>query len=73
MLLDFLVTKKQELLLVLLLMHKRLFYSGITSSVNGADSKSPNYSGYVFFTKVITADNDFGKCHQEADPTDPKY
>ena len=50
---------------------QRLFYSGITSSVNGADSKSPNYSGYVFFTKVITADNDFGKCHQEADPTDP--
>lgn len=50
---------------------QRLFYSGITSSVTGADGKSPNYSGYVFFSKVITADNDFGKCHQEADPTDP--
>jgi|TARA_R100001369_G_C3324873_1_gene169522 hypothetical protein len=50
---------------------QRLFYSGITSNVSGADSKSPNYSGYVFFSKVITSDNDFGKCHQEADPTDP--
>tara|TARA_R110002012_G_scaffold16117_2_gene62768 strand:- start:9139 stop:11391 length:2253 start_codon:yes stop_codon:yes gene_type:complete len=50
---------------------QRLFYSGIASNLNAGDAKSPNYSGYIFFSKVITSDNDFGKCHQEADPTDP--
>ena len=50
---------------------QRLFYSGVTSSVTGGDARSPNYSGYVFFTKVITSDDDLGKCHQESDPTDP--
>jgi hypothetical protein len=50
---------------------QRLFYSGVTSSVNTGDARSPNYSGYVFFTKVITSDDDLGKCHQESDPTDP--
>jgi hypothetical protein len=50
---------------------QRLFYSGIDSSVTGPDIRSPNYSGYIFFSKVIKADDDLGKCHQEADPTDP--
>jgi hypothetical protein len=50
---------------------QRLFYSGVTSSVSGGDARSPNYSGYVFFTRVITSDDDLGKCHQESDPTDP--
>ena len=50
---------------------QRIFYSGIESSVTNPDSRSPNYSGYIFFSKVITNDDDFGKCHQEADPTDP--
>ena len=50
---------------------QRIFYSGIDSSVTDGDDKSPNYSGYIFFTKVVTSDDDFGKCYQEADPTDP--
>jgi hypothetical protein len=50
---------------------QRLFYSGIDSNVTGPDIRSPNYSGYIFFSKVIKADDDLGKCHQEADPTDP--
>ena len=50
---------------------QRLFYSGIKSDVTGGDIRSPNYSGYIFFSKVIKADDDFGTCHQEADPTDP--
>lgn len=50
---------------------QRLFYSGVESNVTGGDIRSPNYSGYIFFSKVIKADDDFGKCHQEADPTDP--
>lgn len=50
---------------------QRLFYSGIDSSVTGPDIRSPNYSGYIFFSKIIKSDDDFGTCHQEADPTDP--
>ena len=50
---------------------QRVFYSGIESSVSGGDSRSPNYSGYVFFSKVIRSNDDLGICHQEADPTDP--
>lgn len=50
---------------------QRIFYSGIDSSVTDGDSKSPNYSGYIFFTKVVTSNSDLGKCYQEADPTDP--
>lgn len=50
---------------------QRVFYSGIDSVVTDGDSRSPNYSGYVFFTKVITSNSDLGKCYQEADPTDP--
>lgn len=50
---------------------QRVFYSGIGSQVTGADDRSPNYSGYIFFSKVIQSNDDFGKCYQEADPTDP--
>ena len=50
---------------------QRVFYSGVSSDVTGGDSKSPNYSGYVFFTQVVTTDDQLGKCHQKADPTDP--
>ena len=50
---------------------QRLFYSGVESYVSGPDDRSPNYSGYIFFSKVIRSDDDFGRCYQEADPTDP--
>lgn len=50
----------------------RVFYSGILSNISGGDSKSPNYTGYVFFTQTVTADDKLGKCYQEADPTSDK-
>ena len=50
---------------------QRLFYSGVESDVTDSDIRSPNYSGYIFFSKIIKSDDDFGTCHQEADPTDP--
>ena len=49
---------------------QRLFYSGVESGVNGSDNRTPNYSGYIFFSKVIRSDDDLGICYQEADPTD---
>ena len=50
---------------------QRIFYSGIESSISGGDARSPNYSGYIFFSKVIRSNDDLGTCYQEADPTDP--
>jgi hypothetical protein len=50
---------------------QRLFFSGVTSNVSGPDAKSPNYSGYIYFSKTIQSDDDFGKCYQIADPTSP--
>jgi hypothetical protein len=49
----------------------RIFYSGVTSSVLDPDGRSPNYSGYVFFSQVITENSKLGFCYQDADPTNP--
>jgi len=50
----------------------RIFYSGVTSSVVDPDDRSPNYSGYVFFSQVITENSKLGFCYQDADPTNPE-
>jgi hypothetical protein len=49
----------------------RIFYSGVSSNVTDPDAKSPNYSGYIFFSQVITENSKLGFCYQDADPTDP--
>lgn len=50
---------------------QRLFYAGIDSNVVEPDSRSPNFNNYVFFTRVVTSNDDLGRCYQEFDPTDP--
>jgi len=50
---------------------QRLFYSGVASSISGGDTKSPNYSGYIFFSQIIQNIDGFGKCYQDLDPTNP--
>ena len=47
----------------------RVFYSGVSSSVESGDSKSPFYSGFVFFTQVATSTDALDKCYMSADPT----
>jgi hypothetical protein len=47
----------------------RAFYSGVRSVVTGGDLNSPNYSGYVFFSQVVTSPDAIGKCYQVNDPT----
>ncbi len=47
----------------------RLFYAGVGSDILDSDSRSPNLSGYVFYTQVLKNEEDFGKCYQAADPT----
>ena len=50
---------------------QRLFYSGVKSNITNPDSRSPNYNNYIFFSRVVRSPEDFAKCYQEADPTDP--
>jgi len=50
---------------------QRIFYSGVKSNITTSDARSPNYSGYIFFTRIVRSDEDLEKCFQEADPTDP--
>ena len=47
----------------------RMFYSGVNSSITDSDERSPNFSGYIFFSSVLASDKEFGECFQEADPT----
>ena len=47
----------------------RMFYSGVNSEITDSDERSPNFSGYVFFSQVLASDKEFGECFQEADPT----
>lgn len=49
----------------------RMWYAGVISSVNSGDSRSPNYSGFLFFSQIVTGRDKLGKCYQEADPTSP--
>ena len=47
----------------------RVFYSGVRTALVDGDARSPNYSGYVFFTQTVISDDRLTKCYQEADPT----
>lgn len=47
----------------------RIFYSGVNSQVTAGDTNSPNYSGYVFFSQVVTSNENIGKCFQANDPS----
>ena len=49
----------------------RVFYSGVTSRVTAPDGLSPNYSGYIFFSQVVSTKAKLSYCCQEADPTSP--
>jgi len=49
----------------------RVWYSGISSNTLYGDSRSPNYSGYLFFSQIVTARGKLGLCFQDADPTSP--
>jgi len=47
----------------------RMFYSGIISDVTSGDSRSPDYTGFIFFTKTMDNLEDLERCYQDADPT----
>jgi len=47
----------------------RIFYSGVESSVDDGDNRSPNYAGTIFYSQVIESGINLGRCYQDADPT----
>lgn len=47
----------------------RIFYSGVNSNITASDSKSPEYSGYLFFSQNLGGKDNLGECYQVADPT----
>ena len=47
----------------------RVFYAGVASVVTSGDDNSPDYTGFVFFSKLVSKAADLGNCYQEADPT----
>jgi len=47
----------------------RMFYSGVRSEVYNGDSKSPIYTGTIFFSRLVDNLEKLGQCYQEADPT----
>lgn len=47
----------------------RLFYSGFTGGVSGADARSVDYYDAVLFSQQVNATGDVFKCYQEGDPT----
>ena len=48
----------------------RVFYAGFDGSVTGGDSRSPNLSSYVLFSKIVDTKAEIVQCYQEGDPTD---
>lgn len=47
----------------------RVFYAGFTGAVVNGDTKSPDLSTYILFSKLIKTTEDLGKCYQDGDPT----
>jgi hypothetical protein len=49
--------------------NSRVFYSGVSSSVSDGDSRSPDATGMIFFSRLVETTKDLGRCYQTSDPT----
>lgn len=47
----------------------RVFYAGFSGDVVGRDSRSPDLSNYVAFSRLVRSPDDAFKCYQDGDPT----
>jgi len=47
----------------------RVFYSGVDSQVENPNAFSPNYNGWVFFSRTLENNSQVGQCYQDGDPT----
>lgn len=48
---------------------ERVFYAGSQSNMVGRPAKSPNYTGFIFYSKTLRSVDECDICHSEADPT----
>lgn len=48
---------------------QRAWFAGVDSVFNEPSEFSPNYTGFIFYTRTLRSTEDFGKCYSEADPT----
>lgn len=49
--------------------NQRVFFAGCESVFNTGGTVSPNYTGFVFYSRTIRSTKDFSQCHTDADPT----
>ena len=47
----------------------RIFFSGCKGELYDGDKRSPNYTNYVFFSRLVKAPRDLFMCYQDGDPT----
>lgn len=47
----------------------RVFYAGCKSSKSAGSEFNPNYTGFIFYSRIIRSTTDFGVCYGEADPS----
>ncbi len=47
----------------------RVFYSGVRGNITESDSKSPSFSGTIFFSQIVDSNSKLGFCYQDGDPT----
>lgn len=47
----------------------RVFYAGFSGPLINGDSKSPDLSTYILFSRLIKTTDDLGRCYQDGDPT----
>lgn len=47
----------------------RVFFSGFNGELVGGDKRSPDYTNYIFFSRLVRNKNDIGKCYQVGDPS----
>lgn len=47
----------------------RVFYSGFSGEIIGADENSPRMSSYVLFSQLVEDPSDITTCYQDGDPT----
>lgn len=46
-----------------------VFYAGFSGAVVDGDSRSPDLSSYIMFSRLIKTTEDLGRCYQDGDPT----
>lgn len=47
----------------------RIFYGGFSGGIIDGDTRSPTLNNYIFFTQLVTNQQEINKCYSSGDPT----